>query len=185
MHKVILFSGHMTDGPGRAQPRFPADKEGPISAAIHDALSGWQVRAGDIGICGAARGGDILFAEHCLTLGATVHLFLPLPEDAFLESSVSLPRAIDLDWEQRFRNLCAASVVHWPTSARDPAEPTEQPFVRNNAIMLAYARESAPIAPHVLLLWDGKSPDGNGGTAEIARATRHVAHRIIIDPADF
>ena len=64
--KVVLFSGHMIDAPGREKPRFPPDKE-PIAAnAIGAALAGLDVGARDLCICGGACGGDLLFAEAAL-----------------------------------------------------------------------------------------------------------------------
>lgn len=184
MGKVILFSGHMTDAPDRPKPRFPARIEPQAVAAIRAALAGWQVGPGDLGICGAARGGDILFAEACLALGAEVRLFLPLATDAFLDASIRLPADLDADWEARFRHLLDRCMTRWPAGDYGP-DTRAQPFVDNNARMLAQAKAAAQGRPlHVLLLWDGRNPDGKGGTAEIAAATQDELHRIIIDPTN-
>lgn len=182
MGKVIFFSGHLTDAANRPQPRFPAAKEPQVTAAIRAALLGWQVGPGDIGICGAARGGDIIFAEQCLARGAEMRLFLPLPVEAFLQASVRLPATHDANWEVRFHRLLTQSTTRWPAGDYGP-DAAEKPFVDNNARMLAQARMIARGGPlHVLLLWDGRNPDGKGGTAEIAEATQDAPHRIIIDP---
>ncbi len=177
--KIILFSGHMTDGPNRPEPRFPAWLEPQVRTAIRSALQDWQVGPGDTGICGAARGGDIIFAEQCLALGARVSLFLPLPVAAFLEASVRLPDELDSDWEARFFGLLDDCPAEGPE-----ADDGAHPFVANNARMLAEARKAAGgDDPYALILWDGRDPDGKGGTAEIAEATEGWRHRVVIDPA--
>ena len=66
---VLLFSGHMIDAPGRKQPRFPADKESIARDAIVDTLTQAGAGPGDLAICGAACGGDLIFAEACLARG--------------------------------------------------------------------------------------------------------------------
>jgi hypothetical protein len=60
---VVLFSGHMIDAPDRKAPRFPPDKASVAAAAIADTLAKIGAAAGDLAICG----GDLLFAEACLT----------------------------------------------------------------------------------------------------------------------
>ena len=68
--KVIVFSGHMIDGPGRNNPRFPHTKEKAAREAIEQKLLEWAINEADLGICGGACGGDIIFAEVCLTHAA-------------------------------------------------------------------------------------------------------------------
>lgn len=182
LDKVVLFSGHMTDGPNRPAPRFPAGKEPQVGAAIRAALQIWRIGPGDIGICGAARGGDIIFAEECLARGAEVRLFLPLPIDAFLDASVRLPAALDGDWEARFHRLLGRCTTEGPAGDYGAGDGA-QPFIDNNTRMLAEARTAArDDSYYALILWDGREPDGKGGTAEIAQATRDLRHRAIIDP---
>jgi hypothetical protein len=68
--KVVLFSGHMVDAPGREKPRFPPNKEPVAAHAIAAALDELAIRASDLCICGGACGGDILFAETALSRSA-------------------------------------------------------------------------------------------------------------------
>src|SRR5215813_6570901 len=68
--KVVVFSGHMIDKPGRPEERFPPSKEGVVRERIAKQLEVWGVGAGDLAICGGGRGGDILFAELCADRGA-------------------------------------------------------------------------------------------------------------------
>jgi tetratricopeptide (TPR) repeat protein len=62
--KVVVFSGHMIDKPGRSEERFPPRKENAVRERIAKQLDVWTIGAGDLAICGGARGGDIL---HYLT----------------------------------------------------------------------------------------------------------------------
>ncbi len=181
--KTVLFSGHMTDAPDRAAPRFPADKVPQAQDEISAILRKWGVRSGDLCICGGARGGDILFAEACLELGARLEIVLALPVDAFLEASVQ--GEPELNWPARFERLSACA--HVVPAA--PADPYKSPFADCNARMIARALKASQSPGqgtlHILLLWDGKGGDGPGGTADFARrgdATGAEVH--IIDPAN-
>src|SRR5215204_2901388 len=93
---VVVFSGHLTDAPDRPRPRFPQDLETAARRGIADALDRWGIGPNDIGVCGGARGGDILFAELCVERDARVLLCVALPPERFLETSV---RAEGTDWE--------------------------------------------------------------------------------------
>lgn len=181
MRKVILFSGHMTDGPGRPVPRFPAGKETAARDALALCLAEWSVGPGDIAICGGARGGDILFAELCAGRGAALELWLPLDYPDFVAASLRLPPDLDARWQGRFDRLAARATVSGPPERVQPAATC---FVENNRRMLRRARELArDRVLHVLLLWDGRGGDGEGGTADIAAQTRGIAAaQCVIDP---
>src|SRR5262249_61602607 len=76
--KVLLFSGHMIDAPGRRQARFPANKE-PIAAdAIAKALV--QIDSGprDLAICGGGGGGGFLFSESFPARRARLEIYICL-----------------------------------------------------------------------------------------------------------
>ena len=60
---VALFSGHTIDAPDREAPRFPRDQVPVVAAAIADTLAQVGTKRGDVGICGDACRGDLLFAE--------------------------------------------------------------------------------------------------------------------------
>src|SRR5262249_16944562 len=106
--KAILCSGHMTDTPDRADERFPPRKERAVRERIVNQLTTWEVGAGDLAICGGARGADILFAEACADRGAEVWRFLALPLPEFLQKCVRLPNS---DWENRFFALSDRALV--------------------------------------------------------------------------
>jgi hypothetical protein len=107
--KVVLFSGHMIDTPGRGKPRFPPDKEAIAVQAIAGALADIDVGPPDLCICGGACGGDLLFAEAALARGARLELYIPFEEPTFLEKSVDFA---DSDWRARFFAAKARGVLH-------------------------------------------------------------------------
>ena len=53
-NRVFLFSGHMIDGEGRAEPRFPAGKEDVAAAAIASKLDELGASEGDLAFWGGA-----------------------------------------------------------------------------------------------------------------------------------
>lgn len=106
MPGVALFTGHMIDRPGRAQPRFPAR----IAAAVGVAL-GRMLDAAGVGFtyCSAACGADILFIEQALARGIEVNVVLPFGREEFIRTSVAFAGA---EWVARFEHALsqAASV---------------------------------------------------------------------------
>jgi hypothetical protein len=97
--KIVLFSGHMIDAPGRDKPRFPPDKEPIAARAIAEALADLRIGPVDVAICGGACGGDLLFAEAARARGARLELHIPFDEPTFLENSVDFA---DRDWRARY-----------------------------------------------------------------------------------
>ena len=93
--RVVMFSGHMIDNPadrgdGKTKPpRFPPSKIEAAAARIRAALDEVGASAGDLGLCGGASGGDLLFAEACLARGMRMELRLARAENEFLAESVT------------------------------------------------------------------------------------------------
>jgi tetratricopeptide (TPR) repeat protein len=181
--KVVVSSGHMVDAPGRPSPRFPPDAEDAVRRRIEAVLQQWEVGAGDLGICGGARGSDILFAEACVRRGATVRLYLPLPRGEFLRRSVRLPGS---DWEQRFARLTGSCELYFQHERLGPPPAHLDVFSRNNLWQIDLARVQAGRGKlYVLLVWDGKPGDGPGGAADFERAARDLdAWLEVIPPLD-
>jgi hypothetical protein len=104
--RVVLFTGHMIDAPGRVPARFPASCQGIALRAIREALRQEQQRTQGriLGVGSAANGGDLLFHEACAALGIPTRVFLPLPPDCFRSESVS---PAGPDWDKRFDQLMA------------------------------------------------------------------------------
>lgn len=184
--RVFVASGHMIDAPGRPAERFPARQEGVVRARIAQQLQEWSVGAGDLAICGGARGADILFAELCADRGAEVWLYLALPDGDFLDTSVRLP---DSNWESRFFALRAcASVKSFQQLERLKSPPQgASVFARNNLWMINTARVEAnsPRNLYALLVWDERpTGDGPGGTADFGARVKKLGGRLapVINP---
>jgi tetratricopeptide (TPR) repeat protein len=183
--KVAIASGHMIDAPDRQDERFPPRKEDVVKERIAAQLETWNIGAGDLAICGGARGADMLFAELCARRGAEVWLLLALPEAEFLEKSVRLPES---SWEQRYFDLQAQPGVKTFVQRdrlKSPPKGTSV-FARNNLWMVNTARVEVnePRNLHALLVWDEKTAgDGPGGTADCAARVKSLGGRTaIINP---
>ena len=185
--KVVVASGHMIDKPDRAEKRFPPSKEGIVREHIEKQLNVWKVGAGDLAICGGARGTDILFAELCADRGAEVWLFLALPETDFMEKSVRLP---DSEWETRFfdlRDRETVKIFQQSDRLKLPSKGTSV-FSRNNLWIVNTARVEAndPKNLFAVLVWDEKSTgDGPGGTSDFQARVKQLGGRLaIINPTN-
>lgn len=177
--RVIFFSGHRVDAPGRPQPRFPAAKVPVAAAAIDRAVASLGAGSADLAITQGACGGDLLFAEACLAHGVPLRLMQPLAEDAFVALSV-----LDCDggpaWLGRYRAV-RARLAEPPLAMPallGPAPPGVDTMERCNRWMLHTALAEAGDALRFICLWDGGGGDGPGGTRhgvdEVRRRHGHV-----------
>jgi hypothetical protein len=161
--RSFLFSGHMIDAPGRPAPRFPADKQSVAAAAIAAKLNELGASAQDVGLCGGACGGDLLFAEALLARGARLALLLAFDEATFLARSVDF--AGD-DWRRRFFAVKAHAgtrVILAPDTL-GPLPEGADPYERTNLWLLESALAFGPEKVEFICLWDGGGGDGPGGT---------------------
>jgi predicted NodU family carbamoyl transferase len=187
-NKVILCSGHLIDAPERERPRFPQEKEELVRERIEQSLNKWNIEAGDLAICGGARGADIMFAEACVKRKAEVWLFISLEENEFLKQSVRLPNT---NWEERFFALKNSPTVKTFYQHESPnARLTDiSPFEQANEWMIDTAEAEAknPDNLYAILIWDEQtSGDGPGGTAHFAAKVKRLgAHVTIINPLTF
>ena len=174
--KVVLFSGHMVDAPGREKPRFPPDKE-PIAAhAIATALDELAIEARDLCICGGACGGDLLFAEAALSHSARLELYIPFDESAFLKKSVDFAGN---SWRNRFFAVKARAALHVLPIELGPPPANEDPYERNNRWMLEAASRFGAERLDFLCLWNGEGGDGPGGTRHMMEEVRNMGGRTI------
>ena len=166
---VAVFSGHMIDAPERPRPRFTTAMEAGVRRRLLAQLRSWRV---GFGYASGASGGDILFGECLLELGARLHLVLPLPVQGFKRQSV-LPAGGD--WERRFDALLARAedtvIVHGGVGGAAPdagAGPCE--LVYANRVMTGLAAlqtRALDLELHPLALWDGEPARERGGTASV------------------
>jgi len=175
--RVFLFSGHMIDAPGRAVPRFPAREEPVAAAAIAAKLNELGAGTPDVGLCGGACGGDLLFAEALLARGARLVVLLAFDEATFLARSVDF--AGD-DWRRRFFAVKAHRLtrVMLAPDVLGPSPDGANPYERTNVWLLESALAFGPQKVDFICLWDGGGEDGPGGTrhmvTEVKRRRGHV-----------
>jgi hypothetical protein len=182
--RVVLVSGHLVDAPDRPEPRFPLSRVPWVASQVREAFEDWQVGPGTTVICGGARGADIIAAEAGHDRGAHVVLCLALPPAEFERRSVDLPGT---DWGERFRRLLSVAEVHQLSAraAETSGPPTgDQVFARANQWIVDLARQ-IDARPHALIIWDGMSGGGLGGTADLVRRlgyNTHDPHLRLINP---
>jgi hypothetical protein len=173
--RVLLFSGHMIDAPDRGVPRFPPDREPAARVALERLLDELNAGPADLGICGGACGGDLLFAEAVLSRAVPLELYLPFDESAFLARSVDY--AGD-SWHARYlavRAACSLLDVAPDVSDGDDdgvdgassGQRREDPFEQNNLRMLDAASRFGAERVHFICLWNGGGGDGPGGTQHL------------------
>jgi hypothetical protein len=188
----------MIDAPGREKPRFPADKESLARDKIKETIvtemnTGAGVRCG---YAGGANGGDTLFHEVCAELGIETRLYLAIPPQGYVTTSVQKagPQWVARFWdlynqhvaEGRVRILSDASNVqdkqeYLPAWLR--AKPDYGIWPRNNLWMLFNALDEGcdPKTgdPNLTLiaLWDGEGGDGPGGTGDLVKKVQEMGAR--------
>jgi hypothetical protein len=160
---VFLFSGHMIDAPGRVPPRFPEKKEKAGADAISSTLAKLDAGPEDIGLCGGACGGDLLFAEACLKRSVHLQIRIPFDEPTFLKNSVTFAGG---NWDDRYRAVKSNKLtnVFVMPEKLGPTPENANPYERNNLWQLYTALSMGPEKVRFICLWDGKGGDGPGGT---------------------
>jgi hypothetical protein len=186
--RVLLFTGHMIDAPNRATPRFPADKAGAAKVAIRAAVVGEQ-RGGGIayGIAGAASGGDILFHQVCDELSIPTRIFLALPRDEYIQSSVAHAGP---EWIAEFDRLCASRPVRVLSNSKElprwlQDKPDYSIWQRSNLWMQFHALAVGGSNVSLIALWNGARGDGPGGTEDmVKKAAERGARTIVLNTQD-
>jgi hypothetical protein len=163
-NNVVLFSGHMIDAPDRKTPRFPANKESAAAAAIAATLQDIGAGRGDLGICGGACGGDLLFAEACLASGMRLEIYIPLDEPEFLAASVDFAGG---NWHDRYFAAKAKATLHVAPEELGQPGKADDPYERNNQWMLKMAARFGGERMAFICLWNGEGGDGPGGTKHL------------------
>jgi hypothetical protein len=167
--QVVLFCGHMIDAPDRAAERFPARLEAGVERAIAAELDALGVGANDIGLCSAACGSDLLFASAAIDRRMTLRIYLPFDEASFIERSVAPGGE---RWIALYRRVMQASRCVLAEDVAGPLKPGDDPFTRNNLLMLSDAYTIRANAVRLLCVWDGQRGDGPGGTYDLVRAVQ-------------
>lgn len=171
--RVILFTGHMVDAPGRQKPRFPPEKVAVAAEAIERQLAELMngLRGVCIGLAGGASGGDLLFHEACGRLGIESRLRLALPVGAFVARSVAPSQG---DWEARFQGVLTRLWGSVDTLAVNEELPGwlirkagYNIWARTNVWLLEEALAVGARDVHLVALWNREPADGAGGTEHL------------------
>ena len=183
---MLLFTGHMIDKADRKEPRFPASHEQSARAEIKKMVEKETTDKSKtyLGITGGACGGDILFHEVCKELGIPTELYLALPREEFIRSSVAFGGP---SWIDRFNTLYATlphytlcdtpELPRWLEKKKDYTI-----WTRNNLWELHNALVYGGMHLSVIALWDGKGGDGPGGTEHmVVEAKSKGAKTLVID----
>jgi class 3 adenylate cyclase/tetratricopeptide (TPR) repeat protein len=181
---VLVYTGHMIDAPGRAQPRFEPHMEDRVRADIRARLEPLGPAAS---YGSAACGADILCLECMRDLGGEINIVLPFPVDEFRQTSVDLRD--DGDWGKRFERLLDDANEVLVVSQKPPAGETTT-YEYANLIMTGLARLRAQMLDtslQALAVWDGQGTGEPGGTASVVsmwQASGMPLERVILDSVD-
>jgi hypothetical protein len=170
--QVVLFCGHMIDAPGRRAERFPARLESRVAQAIAGELDAIGAGCADIGVCSAACGSDLLFAQAALDRRMTLRIYLPFGEREFLKQSVAFGGE---HWVALFRRVIETAGYIVADDVLGPLLPGDDPFARNNLLMLSHAERISARTLRFICVWDGKPGDGPGGTEHLVHQV-HAVH---------
>jgi hypothetical protein len=185
--RVLLFTGHMIDAPGREQPRFPADMADVAKQKIAEAVAAEREVAGGVayGVAGCASGGDILFLKVCEEAGIPVRIFLALPREQYVKASVAHAGP---QWVEEFHRLLRSHPSRVLGESKElpgwlQGKPEYNVWQRNNLWTLHNALAAAGGENVTLIaLWNGAAGDGAGGTADmVAKARERGAKTVILD----
>lgn len=174
---VVAFVGHMIDSPGRA-PRFPAALEAVVAGALRAELARLHQ---PIVYTSAACGGDLLFIEAALAMGAEVNVVLPFDRLDFVRTSVAVGGE---GWPERFeRALGSAARVILATEeghlGDDSLFEHAALLLEGFAILRASQLQTSPL---LLCVIDAEAVGGQGGTlASFERWRRNVGPPQVID----
>ena len=183
--RVLLFTGHMIDEPGRPTPRFPPTKAAEAKAremlrkaiASEQALSTGKI----VGVAGGACGGDTLFHEVCAELGVPTRLLLALPREHYCVTSVQQGGP---DWVERYYRLCARVVPRVMMESEElpkwlRGKPGYEVWQRASLWMLFNAMALHCKELTLVALWDTGAGSGHGGTDEMVAQVVASGHKLV------
>ena len=189
LRQAIVFSGHMIDTPGREKARFPKTAEAKARAMLRAEMSQLlnTFPGPALGIASGASGSDILFHEVCRELQVPTRVLLALPENLFIEHSVS---PAGPEWVVRFTDLMEnhsgpnevqvlASMPCLPDWMRDP--PDYDIWKRTNMWLLEEAAAAGATNVTLMALWDREMGLPGGTQDFIAAAKKRGIPAMVLD----
>jgi hypothetical protein len=186
--RVILFTGHMLDAPGRDKDkaRFPNTPEAVAAARkmIEKVVKEEMNEDGGVsfGIAGGACGSDILFHEVCNALNIPTQLLLALPEAQFQAESVNRG---GVDWVMRYQQLCQRVTPRVLADSKDlprwlSGRKGYDIWQRNNLWMMFNALATQARNLTLIALYNReKDPDGPGGTAHLVNVAANWGFKTV------
>jgi class 3 adenylate cyclase/tetratricopeptide (TPR) repeat protein len=173
---VVVFAGHLLDGPGRKTKRFPAEAVPRVRDDIRKYLGGKPCSCYSSAACGS----DILFLEENGRNGGENYIVLPFPEADFLRSSVT---AAEGDWEERFHMLIQrAANVYVLSKGRSAFSSIEFEFTNSVILGLGLLKaRQMDSALKALAVWDGAEGE-LGGTSHAVELWRKLGIPIQVIP---
>jgi len=171
--RVVVFTGHMLDAPGRSSPRFPAALE---SAVANEIATRVAAMGAGFGYCSAACGSDLLFIEALLARKAEVHITLPFQRDDFVATSVAFAGQ---GWVERFeRALAHATSVTFGVRERylgdDSLFAYAGGLMQGAAVLRARELEAEPL---LLAVVDEASQRRSGGSVDMLASWQALGFR--------
>jgi class 3 adenylate cyclase len=160
--RVVVFAGHLVDGPGRPRPRFPPSLEPAVTAAVREQVS--HIGAG-FGYASAACGSDLIFLEALADTGAKAHVVLPYNREQFVRNSVDVVPGGD--WAARFDRVLerAAEVIVASDQPLGSGSTSYEYAFRLLDGSAGVRADELDTELRCLAVWDGYPGDGAGGTA--------------------
>lgn len=181
---LLIFAGHIPDAAGRPTPRLPENvcrEGGPVARALTERIAGMGVVDG---ICAAAPGGDILFAEVLLMAAARITIIEPFPTHRIR----AVAQLYGHDWPERLGRIYEkATRIESIACAEDVVEDTQCDYA--NYVMLGSALLRAKRINgqlRALVLWDetDAAAPKRGGTGHFVALCRDAGIPIeIINPS--
>ena len=179
---VLVFSGHMIDGPESNEPRFPESAEDYVRKEIKNELSKYDVC---IAYSSAACGADIIFLEEVVKKGGEINIILPYDIENFKETSVNV--VSNGDWGARLDVLIADAsqvtvLAQINNDSNGPAYDFTNRYILGSAIARAKIINSEV---EYMAIWDGIENNNIGGTASVMKLWSGKADNVtVIDPVN-
>lgn len=185
---VLVFAGHVMDGPDCPSARFPAAAEARARALIHERIEAQRRADEDLLVfASGAPGADILVHEVCADLGVPSVVCLPMPAAAVSDIAFGghdgwrnrlLALAARNDKDKRLRVLQAhRDLPRWLRN-RPPHQAIDT-WERGNRWVFKMAQAHDATRRSLLVLWDGDETRGHaGGTTQMVKLARAAGFAI-------
>lgn len=167
---IAVFSGLMTDRPGRPSPRFPASAEDSVRLSLREVVSKRRIK---IAFASCACGGDILFLEEVLSAGGECIVVPPLPLKTTIRNSVAFAPG---GWEARLKTIRDNPKTRLLAPECDETGENDAivyDFANRYLLGLATLKSRELGFPLFgVSVWDGKESGHKGGTDSAVRLWR-------------